>query len=350
MSISIRLADSDVVVPAEEGDLILDALLLADVPMAYSCQQGNCGTCKCELVEGEVMDLDYSDYALTPAERARGLILACRTQAWGDVTVRKLDDEELVLHPERFMRCKVALLEDLTHDIKRVVLEIESGGPYSFTAGQYAKIEFLPLTTRDSSMANVPATAADADGAKRIEFHVRAVPGGAASQFVHGKLAVGQAVRVSGPYGASYLRESHQGAILAIAGGSGLAPIESIIGRTLAAGSTQLVYLYFGVRALRDVYHEDLFRAWAAQYPNFRYTIVLSNEEPRENAPAYAHGLVTDVVARELPGVIGMKAYLAGPPVMVEAATRMLGERGMAARDIHADAFYTEADRQTNAA
>ncbi|MDB5803159.1 MAG: ndoR [Betaproteobacteria bacterium] len=346
MSIAIHLADSDIVAPAEEGDLILDALLLAGVPMAYSCQQGNCGTCKCELVQGEVMDLDYSEYALTPEERARGLILACRTQAWGDVTVRRLDDEELVVHPERFMRCKVALLEDLTHDIKRVVLKIESGGPYSFTAGQYAKIEFLPLTTRDYSMANVPAAGADTDDAKRLEFHVRAVPGGAASQFVQGKLAVGQTVRVSGPYGASYLRESHQGAILAIAGGSGLAPIESILGRTLAAGNSNPVRLYFGVRALRDVYHEDLFKAWAAQYPNFRYTIVLSNEE----APGYAHGLVTEVVARELTGVIGMKAYLAGPPVMVEAATRLLGERGMAARDIHADAFYTEADRQGNTA
>jgi ferredoxin-NAD(P)+ reductase (naphthalene dioxygenase ferredoxin-specific) len=345
MPIAIHLADSDVVAQAEEGDLILDALLLAGVAMPYSCQQGNCGTCKCELVEGEIMELDYSEYALTEQERAKNLILACRTQAWGDVTVRKLDDEELVVHPERFMRCKVAQLEDLTHDIKRVVLKIESGGPYSFTAGQYAKIEFLPLTTRDYSMANVPAIAMDTEGAKRIEFHVRAVPGGAASQFVHGKLALGQTVRVSGPYGASYLRESHQGAMLAIAGGSGLAPIESIVGRALAAGSIQPIHLYFGVRGLRDVYHEDVFRRWAAQHANFRYTIVLSNEE----VPGYAHGLVTDVVGRELPEVVGMKAYLAGPPVMVEAATRLLGERGMAARDIHADAFYTEADRQTNA-
>ena len=329
-------------IPAEAGDLILDALILAGVPMPYSCQQGNCGTCKCELVSGEIMELDYSEYALTEQERARNLILACRTQAWGDVTVRKLDDEDLVVHPERFMRCKVEALEDLTHDIKRVLLRVESGGPFSFTAGQYAKIEFLPLTTRDYSMANVPG----GNDANLLEFHVRAVPGGSASGYVHQQLALGQTVRVNGPHGASYLRESHQGAMLAIAGGSGLAPIESIVGRALAAGSTQTIHLYFGVRALRDVYHEDKFKAWAARHPNFRYTIVLSNEE----APGYAHGLVTEVAARELGEVVGMKAYLAGPPVMVEAATRLLRGRGMAERDIHADAFYTEADRQTNTA
>jgi len=333
-------------IPAEAGDLILDALILAGVPMPYSCQQGNCGTCKCELVSGEIMELDYSEYALTEQERARNLILACRTQAWGDVTVRKLDDEDLVIHPERFMRCKVEALEDLTHDIKRVLLRIESGGPFTFTAGQYAKIDFLPLTTRDYSMANVPAVPPDEGDANLLEFHVRAVPGGSASRFVHEQLAVGQTVRVNGPHGASYLRESHQGTMLAIAGGSGLAPIESIVGRALAAGSNQPIHLYFGVRALRDVYHEDKFRAWAARHPNFRYTIVLSNEE----VPGYAHGLVTEVAARDLDEVVGMKAYLAGPPVMVEAATRLLRERGVAERDIHADAFYTEADRQTNTA
>jgi len=346
MSIAIHLADSDVVAEASEGDLILDALILAGVAMPYSCQQGNCGTCKCELVSGEIMELDYSEYALKPEERARNLILACRTQAWGDVTVRKLDDEELIIHPERYMRCKVAAIEDLTHDIKRVVLEIESGGPFTFTAGQYAKAEFLPLVTRDYSMANIPAVTGNPADAKQIEFHIRAVPGGAASGHVHGKLAVGQTVRVNGPHGASYLRESHAGAIIAIAGGSGLAPIESIVGRALAAGATQPIHLYFGVRGVRDVYHEDLFKAWAAQYPNFRYTIVLSHEE----APGYAQGFVTDVAARDLASVEGVKAYLAGPPVMVEAATRLLRDKGMAERDIHADAFYTEADRQTNAA
>ena len=349
MSIAIHLADTDVVAPAQEGDLILDALLLAGVAMPYSCQQGNCGTCKCELVDGEVMDLDYSEYALTPEERAKNLILACRTQAWGDVTVRKLDDEELIVHPERFMRCKVAALEDLTHDIKRVVLEIESGGPFTFTAGQYAKIEFVPLVSRDYSMANLPADTPNAGAPNRIEFHIRAVPGGTASQHVHAKLKVGQGVRVNGPYGASYLRQNHQGTLLAIAGGSGLAPIESIIGRALAAGSTQPIHLYFGVRGKRDVYHEQVFQEWARQHANFRYTIVLSNEE----VPGYAHGMVTDVVARDLEGMGGvadMKAYLAGPPVMVEAATRLLQAQGLAARDIHADAFYTEADRQANAA
>jgi CDP-4-dehydro-6-deoxyglucose reductase/ferredoxin-NAD(P)+ reductase (naphthalene dioxygenase ferredoxin-specific) len=239
------------------------------------------------------------------------------------------------------MRCSVVALEDLTHDIKRVCLRIDAGGPFSFTAGQYAKVEFLPLTTRDYSMANVPG-----DEPGLLEFHVRAVPGGAASAYVHAGLQPGHTVRVSGPYGASYLREQHTGPVLAIAGGSGLAPIISIVGRALALDHARPIHLYFGARSLRDVYHEDLLRAWAAKHPHFRYTIALSDEQ----AAGYAHGRVADIALARLQSIEGLKAYLAGPPPMVEAATRMLDEKGVAARDIHADAFYTTADRAASGA
>lgn len=78
-------------VPVEAGDTILKSLLRAGVPFPFSCQAGNCGTCKCELVAGEVHELAHSRTALTAAERARGLILACRTQVWDDATVRRVD-------------------------------------------------------------------------------------------------------------------------------------------------------------------------------------------------------------------------------------------------------------------
>jgi len=78
-------------VPVEAGDTILASLLRAGVPFPFSCQAGNCGTCKCELVSGEVSELEHSEQALTTAERARGLVLACRTQAWSDAVVRRID-------------------------------------------------------------------------------------------------------------------------------------------------------------------------------------------------------------------------------------------------------------------
>ncbi|HEX2200229.1 MAG TPA: 2Fe-2S iron-sulfur cluster-binding protein [Burkholderiales bacterium] len=84
-------------VPVEGGDTILASLLRAGVAFPFSCQSGNCGTCKCELVRGDIFELEYSEHALPPQERARGIILACRTQVWDDTTIRRIDREGLVV-------------------------------------------------------------------------------------------------------------------------------------------------------------------------------------------------------------------------------------------------------------
>lgn len=318
-------------VPVEAGDTILASLLRAGVPFPFSCQAGNCGTCKCELISGDVLELEHSEHALAPEERAKGVVLACRTQVWDDTVVRRIDAEELVLHPSRVMRCRVLELEDLTHDIKGVRLAIEAGGPFIFSAGQYAQVEFAPGLSRHYSMASTPQDA-------ELVFHIRHMPGGKTSAYAATQLKVGDKVKVSGPLGVAYLRESHAGPALLVAGGSGLAPIQSILRTMLERGHDSPVTLYFGVRSERDLYHEALLKDLAARHPNFSYQVVLSEQK---GAPGRRYGLVHQAI--EVPRAAdAVMAYLAGPPVMVEAATALLGSRGLAPRQIHADAFYNQ--------
>ena len=78
-------------IPAEPGDTILASLLRAGVPFPFSCQAGNCGTCKCRLLSGSVLELEYSEQALASRERADGIILACRAQVLGDTAIRLVD-------------------------------------------------------------------------------------------------------------------------------------------------------------------------------------------------------------------------------------------------------------------
>jgi CDP-4-dehydro-6-deoxyglucose reductase/ferredoxin-NAD(P)+ reductase (naphthalene dioxygenase ferredoxin-specific) len=332
MPIQIAVEGAAAPVAAEPGDTILDALIMAGVPFPYSCQAGNCGTCKCELVDGDVFELEHSEHALAAEERARNIILACRTQAWGDTRIRRIETEELVIHPSRVMRCRVAALDDLTHDIKGVRLVIESGGPFTFSAGQYAQVEFGPGLSKHYSMANTPAE-------PELEFQIRRLPGGRTSSHVAGQLKVGDGVKVSGPLGSSYLRDQHAGPVLLVAGGSGFAPMQSILGTLLGRGYPGPVTLYFGVRSERDLYREPLLKDLAASHPNFRYHVVLS-EQIGDRGRRY--GLVHEALAQDLAAPDGAKAYLAGPPVMVEAATAVLEARGLARRDIHADAFYNQ--------
>jgi CDP-4-dehydro-6-deoxyglucose reductase/ferredoxin-NAD(P)+ reductase (naphthalene dioxygenase ferredoxin-specific) len=318
-------------VPVEAGDTILASLLRAGVPFPFSCQAGNCGTCKCELVSGDVLELEHSDHALAPEERAKGIILACRTQVWDDAVVRRIDAEELVLHPSRVMRCRVLELEDLTHDIKGVRLAIEAGGPFVFSAGQYAQLEFAAGLSRHYSMASTPQEA-------QLVFHIRHMPGGRTSAHVATQLKLGDQVKVSGPLGVAYLRENHAGPALLVAGGSGLAPIQAILRTMLERGHGAPVTLYFGARSERDLYHEALLKDLAARYSNFSYHVVLSEQK---GAAGRRYGLVHQAI--ELPeSAQGVMAYLAGPPVMVEAATSLLASRGLLPRQIHADAFYNQ--------
>jgi naphthalene 1,2-dioxygenase ferredoxin reductase component len=323
-------------ITVEPGDTVLASALAQGVPYPHGCRSGNCGACKSRLESGEVELSPYSPYALSDGERADGLILACRAVPWSDAEVSWLEVDDVVVHPQRRLACRVVDVAALTHDIKRVRLAIESGGPFTFSAGQYASLRFAGLPPRDYSMANRPDEAV-------LEFHIRRMGPGSASAYVVDKLAPGEEVIAEGPYGASWLRDKHTGPIVAIAGGSGLAPIKSILDTALAQGLRQPIHFYFGARDERDIYLEEHFRALAARHANFRYTPVLS--APSRGTRRRV-GLVHEVVAADLADLDGAKAYLAGPPVMVEAATALLAEaRGMRRQDIHADAFYTEADK-----
>jgi CDP-4-dehydro-6-deoxyglucose reductase/ferredoxin-NAD(P)+ reductase (naphthalene dioxygenase ferredoxin-specific) len=341
MGFTVSIADTDHAAPAEPGDTVLSALLGHGIGFAYSCQAGNCGTCKCELVSGEVLELEYSEHALSASERARNIVLACRAQVWSDVVVRRLAAEDFVVHPSRILRCRVARMSRATHDVIRVGLEIVAGGPFSFSPGQFARLEF-PFSRgkeRDYSMAGLPQD-------PLLEFHIRVMAEGAVSRRVAEQLKPGDEVRVSGPLGTAYLRAQHEGPMLAVAGGTGLAPIRSIVSAALSGGFRHPIHVYFGARAERDVYCEEELARWQSQHPALRAHVVLSEPDGqprRDGLLPRRTGLVTEAVAADLAQLDGYKVYAAGPPPMVDAASALAQARGVPLRDIHADAFYPAA-------
>ena len=335
MGFRVAIRQAATAIDVEAGETILAAALRQGVDYPHGCQSGNCGACKSTLYAGEVELSPYSDYALSAAERAQGLILACRAVPWSDAEIAWQDSEEAAVHPRRTLVCRVADIVQATHDTRILRLAVDGGGPFDFSAGQYASVTFAGQKPRDYSMANRPDEA-------MLEFHIRHMPGGATSAYVAHSLAIGEPATVEGPFGIAHLRERHTGPVLAIAGGSGLAPILSILRTALAKGMGQSMRLFFGVRAERDVYGEAGLAALAAGHASFSYEIVLSEPGPGGSRPA---GFVHEHAARRLGDLDGARAYLAGPPVMVEAATATLAAHGLPRQDIFADAFYTEAER-----
>lgn len=314
------------------GQTILEAALADGIAYPHGCRSGRCGTCKSRLVSGRADLLDHSRFALSEAEKAEGLTLACRAIPTTDAIVAWLGgDEEAVSHPLRRVDCRVTAVDDATHDIKRIRLVIDGDEPLAFTPGQYVRLTFPGSPTRDYSMASQPEAA-------ELEFHIRRVPGGAATERIHARLKPGDTVSLEGPFGSSYLREQHAGPILCVAGGSGLAPIKGIVEAAIARGMRQPIHVYFGARGERDLYLVDHFERLAQRHLNLRFTAVLS-EPP--SATRWRTGFVTAAVAADLLDLDGWKVYVAGPPAVADEIMRIVVERGVRPEDMHADVFFT---------
>jgi ferredoxin-NAD(P)+ reductase (naphthalene dioxygenase ferredoxin-specific) len=316
------------VIRVEAGANLLDALREAQVPMSYSCMAGRCGTCRCKVLDGEVLEGGVDQQR--PGAGRDSYVLACRTYITEPCTIEIPEPDEVVVHPARIVKSTVEAIEDLTHDIKRLVLR--PAKPIEFSPGQYVQLQFTPEHIRPYSMAGL-------SGDGLYEFHIRLVPDGRVTGYVANTLKVGDAVRISGPLGSAYLRRKHEGPMLCVAGGTGLAPILSILRGAVRDGMTNPIHLYFGVRSPQDVYGLNDLEALQAEHPGLKTHIVVSSG----GVPSkHRCGLVTKAIEDDLGDLDGWRAYLCGSPPMVEAATQVVRNKGITPEHVYADAFYTQ--------
>ena len=234
------------------------------------------------------------------------------------------------------MNCRVRSVEVAAPEIRIIRLESCDGSLFDWRAGQYASLRFCDFDARDYSIANAP-------GDDFLEVHIRRSGSGGVSDYICNDLKAGDTLDVQGAFGGAYYRAGHPGPLLAIAGGTGLAPMKAIIEAAIKDGFKRDLHLYFGVRDESELYLERHFIELMHAHPNFRFITVIS--DPSENSGRRT-GLVSDAVAADFQLLYGYQCYLAGPPVMVEASAHMLKLKTVPKYDIFADAFYTEAEMQ----
>lgn len=311
------------------GVNLLDALRDNDIPISYSCTAGRCGTCRCKVLEGNVLESGQESKITNPNEDR--YVLACMSVLTESCVIEVPEPDEVINHPARIVKAQVVAIEDATHDIKRLILRPSK--PLAFSPGQYAMLQFTSEHIRPYSMACLPND-------DQLEFHIRLVPEGRVTGYVAQELKVGDSVRVSGPLGTAYLRRKHEGPMLCVAGGTGLAPVLSIVRGALADGMTNPIHVYFGVRSPADIYGAQWLRALAAAHANLTVHIVVTmgNDDPQLRS-----GLVTDAIAQDWDSLAGWRSYLCGAPPMVEAAALLVKQKGLLPEHVYADAFYASA-------
>lgn len=328
-SVRVRVEPRGTLVTAAAGSVLLDVLRGAGVPVSYSCQAGRCGTCRCDLIEGDVLEDADREFRGGPVPSETRQVLACRTKLLTDCVIGLVEPDETIVHAAQTLKCRVEAIERL--NASTIALRLRPNRPLRFSAGQFAKLDFGAGLARSYSMAN------DEDAAL-LEFHVRRVPGGRVTHFIAEQLRTGHIVKLMGPLGTSYLRRKHSGPTLLVAGGTGLAPIGAIARTALAKTSQGPLHLYVGARAEPDLYGIEALRELAHEHASRLILHVGVDQQPRDTS--VRHGLITDLVREDFASLAHWKVYLAGPPQMVEAGARLASRLGARSADIHADAFY----------
>jgi len=339
MTYEVTVEPTGEVIEVEEGQTILQAALRQGVFLPFACGHGTCATCKCELIEGDIDHGDASPFALMDMERDEGKILACCALPESDLVIEAdVDvDEDFEGYLVEDYKAEVIAIEDLTPTIKEVRLSIDR--PMQFQAGQYINLELPGVEgSRAFSIANPPSID------KEIHLQVRLVPEGAATGYIHNDLQVGESVNLSGPYGQFFVRKSDEKDVIFIAGGSGLSSPESMIMDMLDSGDTRQIYLFQGARNVSELYHNDKFEELAAKHGSFTYVPALNEPDPGDGWQGFT-GFVHEAAIKTFEGRFAEhKAYLCGPPLMIDAAISALMQGRLFEKDIHMEKFLTAAD------
>ncbi|MEO7404573.1 MAG: 2Fe-2S iron-sulfur cluster-binding protein, partial [Burkholderiales bacterium] len=260
MGFRVRIEQFDREIEVEQDQTILECALFEGIDYPFACQQGQCGSCKSQLVAGEVfMPPGYNPMALPEDERARGIILACQAQPRTDCVVSVISIGGRIVHPERRLTCTVVALAAAGRSVRIASLRVVAGGPFNFEAGQHAVVTMPDGVERALGMASQPTD-------PEIEFHLGANDCA---------LVLGTHVEVRGPYGDAYLHDEHIGPMLAVAEESDLAPMLSILATALAIGMPQRIHLYISAADAADHYCVDRLRSLAEQHANVRVVTAL---------------------------------------------------------------------------
>ena len=344
MKISVTARSGAREFECEPGEKILHAGLRSGVELPYECGTGTCGTCKARLVSGRVEsewpDAPGGRYLKGPAELLMCQCVA-REECALEVGVLKAGEPGALLPGA--LGGVVRGWRRLTHDV--AAFDVDLDRPLDFDAGQFALLTVPGITgARAYSMVNFEPAA------RRLSFVVKKKPGGAVSEWLFGVGVEGTRLGLFGPLGHATFRPGLPKHVLCIAGGSGIAGMMSILQRAGDAGhfAGWDGHVYFGVRSERDGFFLDELQALRARGPaRLAVTIALSDEDVPASLPAaypgfaFARGLVHAVAGERMQGRFAdVRAYVAGPPPMVDASLRLLlREARLSPADIRYDKF-----------
>jgi len=329
--------ESDVTLQHSDDTVLLASLRLG-VGFPYECNAGACGSCKYELLEGEVQLLCDNPPGLTARDIRKNVHLGCQTRPLTDISIKtRLSNEYVPSISTTRVKARFFNSFDVTHDIKEFVFLANQ--PAEFQPGQYALLSFPSLgIKRAYSMSNLP------NGQGEWRFQIRKVPNGKSSDFLFNHISQTDVIEIDAPYGMAYIRDNARD-IVCVAGGSGLAPMVSIARGASEMGllKDKTLHFFYGGRNIQDVGVQSQISNLPEFGKQIQFHPVVS-EISEENLKNWSgeFGFVHESVEKKLgEGIKEYEFYFAGPPPMTKSLqeTLMLKHQ-VPFGQIHFDRFF----------
>ncbi|WP_298207255.1 2Fe-2S iron-sulfur cluster-binding protein [Ferrovum sp.] len=309
---------------SEAPRTVLESLAEQGIEIPSGCRAGVCQSCLMRCLEGEIPV--GSQEGLKPALVAQGYFLACRARPSSDLTVALADAEGLR------QKAHVLAVESLNQDI--VALRLKPERPLDYRAGQYVRLYRRADLSRCYSLASVP-TLDD-----WLELHIRRIPEGRVSAWVHDQLQVGMQVEIGDSLGQCFYTPGQEEQTLLLLGtGSGLAPLYGIVRDALDQGHRGPIWLYHGSFTAEGLYYQAPLQRLAARFPHFHYVPCVDRASPEALALNARVGSVLEVAVGDHPGFARHRVFLCGHPEMVKDARLKIFLGGASMAEIHADPF-----------
>ncbi len=316
-----------------ENESVLAAALRQGVMLPYSCKNGTCASCKGQLMDGDIHYPFHPPMGLDEGEAEVGFALFCQAVPTSDLQIAVREIEAIRDIPVRMMPARVIYKELISPTVVRLFLRLPKSQRMQFLAGQYVDILLPGGKRRSFSIASAP------QNQEALELHIRHVDGGGFTGFVFEELQEKGILRLEGPLGTFFVRNDQpQRPMIMMGGGTGFAPLKSMIEYMLHKKHHRSIHLFWGAVNRAELYLDELASRWAAEYSHISYTPVLS-EPAADDCWSGKSGFVHDAVLKAYPELSEQDVYMSGPPIMIDVARHAFLEAGVAERRLYYDSF-----------
>ena len=340
----ISVFNSNLEFCAAPDQTLLDAALDCSLNLPHSCKGGNCGACRARLLRGEIHYPNGPPLGLSDAEAAEGLILLCQATGRSDLLIETFAMRPAHAATSKRLPCRIERTQTLSHDVLGVWLQLPVAEAFTFEPGQYIDIILAGGRRRSFSIASPP------HDSRPLELHVRRVAGGEFTDRLFLQSPDRTLLTMEGPLGQFVYRQvqapgteprgrqppgSAAPPMLLIGGGTGIAPLISILRHVIENGIDRDMRVYWGVRSERDLYaHARLENL--SKRARMRYVPVLSEPTPAWRGRS---GWVHEAALQDIDDLDAHEVYAAGPPAMIAAVQREFTARGVSASRLYFDSF-----------